>query len=48
VKVADSWVVGSKRGWLWGLLIAGVLVLAAMAWHLFRQLKRDAPEPPLV
>lgn len=47
VEVADSWAVGSKRGWLWGLLIAGVLVLAAMAWHLFRQLKRDASEPPL-
>ncbi|MDT1893673.1 DUF3999 domain-containing protein, partial [Acinetobacter baumannii] len=25
-KVADSWAVGSKRGWLWGLLVAGVLV----------------------
>lgn len=37
---------GSKRGWLWALLVGGVLALGAMAWHLFRQLKDGASEPP--
>lgn len=37
---------GSKRGWLWALLVGGVLALAAMAWHLFRQLKTGASAPP--
>jgi len=47
VKIGDNQAVGSKRGWLWALLVAGVLALAAMAWHLFRQLKSGASEPPL-
>jgi len=37
---------GSQRGWLWALLVGGVVALAAMAWHLFRQLKGGASEPP--
>ena len=37
---------GSKRGWLWALLVGGVMVLAALAWHLFRQLKTGASAPP--
>ena len=37
---------GNKRGWLWALLVGGVLALGAMAWHLFRQLKRG-PERPV-
>lgn len=45
-KAADSGA-GGKRGWLWALLIGGVLALAAMAWHLFRQLKSGVSEPPL-
>lgn len=36
---------GSKRGWLWALLVGGVLTLGAMAWHLFRQLKNGAERP---
>lgn len=36
---------GSKRGWLWALLVGGVLALGAMAWHLFRQLKSGAERP---
>lgn len=47
MEIVDSRAVGSKRGWLWALLVAGVLALAAMAWHLFRQLKSGASEPPL-
>lgn len=35
----------SKRGWLWALLVGGVLALGAMAWHLFRQLKSGADRP---
>lgn len=37
---------GSKRSWLWALLVGGVMVLAAMAWHLFRQLKSGISELP--
>ena len=36
---------GNKRGWLWALLVSGVLALGAMAWHLFRQLKSGAQRP---
>lgn len=36
---------GSKRGWLWALLVGGVLALGMMAWHLFRQLKSGAERP---
>jgi len=37
---------GSSSGW--ALLVAGVAALAAMAWHLLRQLKdgTSAPPPP--
>lgn len=38
---------GNKRAWLWGLLVAGVAALGAMAWQLFRQLKSPTPNPPL-
>lgn len=31
---------------LWTVLIAGVLILAAVAWSLLRQLKADAANPP--
>lgn len=37
---------GDKRGWLWAILLAGVAALAAMAWHLVRQIKSDHPAPP--
>lgn len=36
---------GNKRGWLWALLVGGALALGAMAWHLFRQLKRGPVRP---
>lgn len=36
---------GNKRGWLWALLVGGVVALGAMAWHLFRQLKSGAQRP---
>lgn len=36
---------GNKRGWLWALLVGGVLAVGAMAWHLFRQLKRGTERP---
>jgi len=42
----DTSTSGSKRGWLWALLVGGVMALAAMVWHLFRQLKTGASEPP--
>jgi hypothetical protein len=29
---------------LWAVLIAGVLILAAVAWSLLRQLRVDAPK----
>lgn len=34
-----------KRRWLWGLLVGGLAVLGAMAWHLFRQLKAEVASP---
>lgn len=45
-KVAGHDAVGTRRGWLWALLVGGVLALAAMAWHLFRQLKSGVSQPP--
>ena len=30
----------NRRVWLWGALAAGFLVLAAMAWSLFRGMER--------
>ena len=36
---------GDQRGWLWALLLVGVVALAAMAWHLIRQLKNETPPP---
>ena len=37
-----------QQFWLWALLVAAVAALAAMAWHLLRQLKdgTSAPPPP--
>jgi len=44
---ALSWLVNdqgtSVRLWAW--LVGGVLALGAMAWHLFRQLKRGPGRP---
>jgi len=37
---------GNQQVWLWALLAAGVAALAGMAWHLLRQLKGGASEPP--
>jgi hypothetical protein len=37
---------GTRRYWLWGLLVCGLAALAAMAWHLFRQMKVDTSSPP--
>lgn len=37
---------GNKQVWLWALLAGGVAALAGMAWHLLRQLKGGASEPP--
>ncbi len=34
------------KGVLWSVLIAGVLVLAGMAWMLVRQMKQTGPTPP--
>lgn len=45
-ELAGSNAASSKRNWLWALLLGGVFALAAMAWHLFRQLKSGAPAPP--
>lgn len=45
-KIAGSDAVGTRKGWLWALLVVGVLALAAMAWHLFRQLKSGVSQPP--
>lgn len=45
-KVAGSDAVATRRGWLWALLVGGVLALATMAWQLFRQLESGDSEPP--
>jgi hypothetical protein len=37
---------GTRRYWLWGVLVCGLAALAAMAWHLFRQMKVDTSGPP--
>jgi len=37
---------GNPQRWLWALLIAGVVALAAMAWHLLRQLNGGASDLP--
>ena len=37
---------GTRRYWLWGLLVCGLAALAAMAWRLFRQMKVDTSSPP--
>lgn len=41
-----SGLAGDKRRWLWAILLAGVAALAAMAWHLIRQLKNGQSVPP--
>ena len=37
---------GNRRHWLWGVLVCGLGALAAMAWHLFRQMKADISSTP--
>lgn len=38
--------IGTHRHWLWGVLVCGLAALAAMAWHLFRQMKVDTSGVP--
>jgi hypothetical protein len=46
--VLDRWWPGdegpNKKTLLWAVLLAGVLLLAAVAWSLLRQLKREPPQ----
>lgn len=35
----------SRKGWLWGALGLGLLLLAGMAWSLFASLRKDAQPP---
>ena len=39
-----GWLAPGKPTVLWAVLVAGVLILAAVAWSLLRQLKVDAPK----
>jgi hypothetical protein len=43
VSMAD-WLAPGKPTVLWAVLVAGVLILAAVAWSLLRQLKVEAPK----